>query len=245
MPPRCSQAALVMVPPVRDPNTALAIMPLSSAIPTAIASKRSLSCKPKAELHHHLHALNHGGRDLLLGPGDAGGGCAQFRQNLCNVLCHEQIDRIGRTNEGQICHTLDEGAQRIPKALHVENKDGLVVPAELSPGELLDQLLKRPDAAGQRNESVCSLEHDALSLMHVARDNSLLRTQQQVLAADKEIGNDARNRAALVEDSLGDVPTGTLEFKTIFAVGMTLFVMTLCLNLASHRLVTRYRQKYE
>jgi phosphate transport system permease protein len=51
--------------------------------------------------------------------------------------------------------------------------------------------------------------------------------------------------AYIVQVSLGDVPAGTLEFKTIFAVGMTLFVMTLCLNLASHRLVTRYRQKYE
>jgi phosphate transport system permease protein len=51
--------------------------------------------------------------------------------------------------------------------------------------------------------------------------------------------------AYIVQVSLGDVPAGTLEFKTIFAVGMTLFVTTLALNLASHRLVRRYRQKYE
>jgi phosphate transport system permease protein len=51
--------------------------------------------------------------------------------------------------------------------------------------------------------------------------------------------------AYIVQVSLGDVPAGTLEYKTNFAVGMTLFVMTLCLNLASHRLVSRYRQKYE
>jgi phosphate transport system permease protein len=51
--------------------------------------------------------------------------------------------------------------------------------------------------------------------------------------------------AYIVQVSLGDVPAGTLEYQTIFAVGMTLFVMTLCLNLASHRLVSRYRQKYE
>ena len=51
--------------------------------------------------------------------------------------------------------------------------------------------------------------------------------------------------AYIVQVSLGDVPAGTLEFKTIFAVGMTLFVTTLVLNLASHRLVRRYRQKYE
>jgi phosphate transport system permease protein len=51
--------------------------------------------------------------------------------------------------------------------------------------------------------------------------------------------------AYIVQVSLGDVPAGTLEFKTIFAVGMTLFLMTLCLNLASHALVARFRQKYE
>jgi phosphate transport system permease protein len=51
--------------------------------------------------------------------------------------------------------------------------------------------------------------------------------------------------AYIVQVSLGDVPAGTLEFKTVFAVGMTLFVTTLALNLASHRLVRRYRQKYE
>jgi phosphate transport system permease protein len=51
--------------------------------------------------------------------------------------------------------------------------------------------------------------------------------------------------AYIVQVSLGDTPTGTLEFKTIFAVGMTLFLMTLALNVLSHRLVVRFREKYE
>jgi phosphate transport system permease protein len=51
--------------------------------------------------------------------------------------------------------------------------------------------------------------------------------------------------AYIVQVSLGDVPTGTLEFKTIFAVGMTPFLLTLSLNIISHRFVMRYRQKYE
>lgn len=50
--------------------------------------------------------------------------------------------------------------------------------------------------------------------------------------------------AFIVQVSLGDTPTGTLEYKTIFAVGMTLFVMTLGLNVASHRFVRRYRERY-
>jgi phosphate transport system permease protein len=43
----------------------------------------------------------------------------------------------------------------------------------------------------------------------------------------------------------GDVPTGSIEYKTIFAVGATLFVMTFVMNLISIRLVRRFREVYE
>lgn len=42
--------------------------------------------------------------------------------------------------------------------------------------------------------------------------------------------------AYIVQVSLGDTPAGSLEYKTIFAVGMSLFLMTLVLNLISFRL---------
>ena len=51
--------------------------------------------------------------------------------------------------------------------------------------------------------------------------------------------------AYIVQVSLGDTPTGTLEFQTIFAVGMTLFLITLGLNVLSHWFVRRYREQYE
>jgi phosphate transport system permease protein len=43
----------------------------------------------------------------------------------------------------------------------------------------------------------------------------------------------------------GDVPTGSTEYKTIFAVGLTLFVMTLVMNIVSIRLVRKFREVYE
>ena len=43
----------------------------------------------------------------------------------------------------------------------------------------------------------------------------------------------------------GDVATGTIAYKTIFAVGATLFVMTLVMNMISIRLVRRFREVYE
>ncbi|MEY2442009.1 MAG: phosphate transport system permease protein [bacterium] len=43
----------------------------------------------------------------------------------------------------------------------------------------------------------------------------------------------------------GDIATGTIAYKTIFAVGMVLFVMTLLMNTIAIRFVRRYRQVYE
>jgi phosphate transport system permease protein len=45
--------------------------------------------------------------------------------------------------------------------------------------------------------------------------------------------------------STGDVPQGTLEYDTIFAVGALLFVMTLTMNMLAVRLVRRFREVYE
>jgi phosphate transport system permease protein len=44
---------------------------------------------------------------------------------------------------------------------------------------------------------------------------------------------------------IGDVPTGSIEYKTIFAVGLTLFVITLGINIVAIRLVRRFREEYE
>ena len=43
----------------------------------------------------------------------------------------------------------------------------------------------------------------------------------------------------------GDIPTGTTIYKTIFAVGALLFLITLVMNLFAIRLVRRYREVYE
>ncbi len=50
--------------------------------------------------------------------------------------------------------------------------------------------------------------------------------------------------AFIVQVASGDTPTGSLTYNTIFAVGMTLFVMTLILNIVSYLFVRRFREKY-
>lgn len=51
--------------------------------------------------------------------------------------------------------------------------------------------------------------------------------------------------AFIASTAKGDIATGTIAYKTIFAVGTTLFVITLIMNLISIRFVRKYRQVYE
>jgi len=51
--------------------------------------------------------------------------------------------------------------------------------------------------------------------------------------------------AFIATTATGDIGTGTITYKTIFAVGALLFVFTLAMNLISQWLVRRYREVYE
>ncbi|MBN1116820.1 MAG: phosphate ABC transporter permease subunit PstC [Bacteroidales bacterium] len=51
--------------------------------------------------------------------------------------------------------------------------------------------------------------------------------------------------AYIVQVSLGDVPHNSLEYRTIFAAGITLFIFTFILNNISHWIKNKYREKYD
>ncbi len=51
--------------------------------------------------------------------------------------------------------------------------------------------------------------------------------------------------AYIVQVSLGDVQHGSIEYRTIFAAGITLFVFTFLLNTISYRIRKKYQEKYE
>jgi phosphate transport system permease protein len=50
--------------------------------------------------------------------------------------------------------------------------------------------------------------------------------------------------AYIVQVSMGDTPTATIEYRTIFAVGMLLFLSTFALNLVSTWLRDKFREEY-
>ncbi|MGI5268638.1 phosphate ABC transporter permease subunit PstC [Nonomuraea sp. CA-218870] len=61
-----------------------------------------------------------------------------------------------------------------------------------------------------------------------------------------DIGQAMQTMAAFIAQAgSGDVPVGTVDYNTIFAVGSLLFVMTLVMNFVSARLVRRFREVYE
>ncbi|HLF79150.1 MAG TPA: phosphate ABC transporter permease subunit PstC [Dehalococcoidia bacterium] len=51
--------------------------------------------------------------------------------------------------------------------------------------------------------------------------------------------------AYIVAVSLGDTPRGTLEYSTIFAVGVLLFLTTLVMNIVAQWLLSRFREVYD
>ncbi len=51
--------------------------------------------------------------------------------------------------------------------------------------------------------------------------------------------------AYIVQASLGDTPHGSIGYQTLFAVGMTLFVITLAMNVLSQWVMARFREEYQ
>ncbi|MOA49427.1 hypothetical protein D3C78_1723080 [compost metagenome] len=49
----------------------------------------------------------------------------------------------------------------------------------------------------------------------------------------------------IVQVSMGDVPQNSIEFRSIFAAGITLFGLTFILNNISFWMKRKFQQKYE
>jgi phosphate transport system permease protein len=49
----------------------------------------------------------------------------------------------------------------------------------------------------------------------------------------------------MLQVGLGDAARGTVDYQSLFAVGMMLFLITLAFNVAAHFFVRRYREEYE
>lgn len=68
--------------------------------------------------------------------------------------------------------------------------------------------------------------------------------QQPILTLDPRQGVETIT-AFIVQVSLGDVQHGSVEYRTIFAAGMTLFIFTFALNQISYFIKKKFQEKYE
>jgi len=65
--------------------------------------------------------------------------------------------------------------------------------------------------------------------------------QQPRLTADPRVPIQTMT-TYIVQVSMGDTPTGTIEYRTIFVIGTLLFLITFLMNVGSYRLARRFRR---
>lgn len=73
---------------------------------------------------------------------------------------------------------------------------------------------------------------------------SIAAGQQPILTLDPREAVETIT-AYIVQVSLGDVPHGSLAYRTIFAAGITLFIFTFILNNISFWIKNKYQERYE
>jgi phosphate transport system permease protein len=131
-------------------------------------------------------------------------------------LCDDAFRAVPRT--------LREAAFAL-SATRLEVSTRVVLPAALS-GVIASVLLALARAIG---------ETMAVTLAAGATPNLTLNPLESVQTLT----------AYIVQVSLGDTPAGTVEYHTLFAVGLVLFVITLTINVAAQRIFGRFREAYE
>lgn len=134
---------------------------------------------------------------------------------LVSSLCEDAIVAVPKS--------LREGAYGLGST-KLEVSLRVVVPAALS-GIMASFVLALSRAIG---------ETMAVTLAAGARPNLTLDPRDQIQTMT----------AYIVSVSRGDSAVGTTEYNTIFAIGLTLFVMTFGMNMIARRLVRRFRIAY-
>jgi phosphate transport system permease protein len=66
-----------------------------------------------------------------------------------------------------------------------------------------------------------------------------------IQAAINPLQSMATMTAFIAQVALGDAPAGSIQYKTLYAVGLSLFLMTMAMNVLSQYVSTRFREVYE
>ena len=74
---------------------------------------------------------------------------------------------------------------------------------------------------------------------------NLARMVNPLKPAEAVLGPVQTMTAAMVEIGTSDVTGNSLAYRSLFAIGLALFVMTLILNLVSQLIKNKFREKYQ
>ena len=106
--------------------------------------------------------------------------------------------------ESVVDGAIEQREKRGPEVIHVEQHDRTVVQTELSPGGHLRQLLERAEPAGQGDEGVGQVEHEALAVVHRRDLVELGEAGVGDLAREQAARNDTGDLATLGEHLVGE-----------------------------------------
>jgi phosphate transport system permease protein len=143
---------------------------------------------------------------------------------VMGVMIIPLVSSLSEDAMSSVPRSLREGAYGIG-ATKFEVAVGVVVPAALS---------------GIGAAAVLALSRAVGETMIVA----IAAGQNPIFTFDPRVPVETMT-AYIVQVSLGDTPAGSLAYKTVFAVGTTLFVLTFAMNLFSHWFVRRFREVYD
>ncbi len=143
---------------------------------------------------------------------------------VVGIMILPMIVSLSEDTLRSVPHTLRAGAYALG-ATKYDVTVGIVVPAAMS-GIMASLLLAIARAVG---------ETMAVTLAAGATPRMTLNPLESIQTMT----------AYIVQVSQGDTPNGTPEYRTIFAVGLTLFCSTLVLNLFAQVILSRVREKYE
>lgn len=97
---------------------------------------------------------------------------------------------------------IEETEQGIIEAIHIEQRAGLGVQAELRPCHDFKKFLERAEAARQGDESIRQLSHERFSFVHGFNDSQIGQSAMTHFPGHKRFRNDADNFAARCQDRI-------------------------------------------
>jgi hypothetical protein len=115
-----------------------------------------------------------------------------------------EVGEVGGADELLRAGVVEEGDEAVEVVGGVEQGAGLVVEAELSPGEDLKELVEGAHPAGEGDEGVGEVVHHRFAVVHGGDDVEASEGEVVDLAGEQGVGDDAKGLAAVVEDGVGE-----------------------------------------